>query len=349
MAEKKKPSKLQIVRDAKPAVTAKQLTETIAKLREQHGKGVLMKLSGKQIDRSIAVIPTGSIQLDYALGVGGYPRGRIVEVYGSEGGGKTTLCLHAIAQAQKAKGVCVFIDAEHALDVRYAKQLGVRVQDLLISQPDYGEQGLEVADALCRSGAVTLIVIDSVAALTPKAELDGDMGDTHMGLQARMMSQAMRKLASVAGQTGTTIIFINQIRHKIGVMYGSPEVTTGGNALKYYASVRIDVRRAKGLIQDSSGKDIGGHAKLKVVKNKVAPPFQECEVDIIWGTGIHAGADVLAMASDLSIVERSGSWYSFKGARIGQGWNNAANYLVENEDTQQQIRAEIALAMGESD
>jgi len=316
----------------------KALEVTIAQIEKQFGKGSIMKL-GEKKQEAIDVIPTGSIGLDIALGVGGVPRGRIIEIYGPESSGKTTLCLHIIAEAQKREGVAAFIDAEHALDVNYARALGVNTDDLLISQPDTGEQALEIAEMLVRSGAVDVIVIDSVAALVPKAEIEGEMGDAHMGLQARLMSQALRKLTAAISKSGTTVIFTNQIRMKIGVFFGNPETTTGGYALKFYASVRMDIRPLS-PIKEGNDK-IGTRTKVKVVKNKVAPPFKEAEFDIIYGTGISKEGEVLDIASDINIIEKSGAWYSYKGERIGQGRENAKQYLKEHPEVLKEIENAI--------
>ncbi len=296
-------------------------------------------------------VPTGSLGLDIALGIGGYPRGRIMEIYGPESSGKTTLTLHAIAQIQKAGGVAAFIDAEHALDPTYARKLGVKTDELLVSQPDYGEQALEIADMLVRSNAVDLIVVDSVAALVPKAEIEGDMGDSHVGLQARLMSQALRKLTSNVARSNTLLFFINQIRMKIGVMFGSPETTTGGNALKFYSSVRLDIRRI-GAIKEAattSGKDpavVGNRTRVKVVKNKLAPPFREVEFDILYGQGISRSGDVVDMASELGIVEKSGAWFSFNGERIGQGRENAKTFLEQHPDLMDKIEVMVLAKHG---
>jgi recombination protein RecA len=313
---------------------AKALEITLSQIEKQFGKGSIMRL-GEKKQESIEVIPTGSIGLDVALGVGGVPRGRIIEIYGPESSGKTTLCLHIIAEAQKKGGIAAFIDAEHALDVNYARSLGVNTDDLLISQPDTGEQALEIADYLVRSNAVDVIVIDSVAALVPKAEIEGEMGDAHMGLQARLMSQALRKLTANISKTGTTVIFTNQIRMKIGVFFGNPETTTGGYALKFYASVRMDIRPV-GPIKEGNDK-IGTRTKVKVVKNKVAPPFREAEFDILYGVGISKEGEIVDIGSDLGIIEKSGAWYSYKGERIGQGKENAKQYLKEHPDTLAEI------------
>ncbi|MDX9719397.1 MAG: recombinase RecA [Myxococcota bacterium] len=300
---------------------------TINAIEKQFGKGAIMKL-GTAESVSIATIPTGSIALDVALGIGGLPRGRVVEVFGPESSGKTTIALHALAEAQRAGGVVAFIDAEHALDVQYARRLGVNTDELLVSQPDYGEQALEIADMLVRSNAVDVVVIDSVAALVPRAELEGDMGDTHVGLQARLMSQALRKITANAAKGRTCLVFINQLRLKVGVMFGNPETTTGGNALKFYSSIRLDVRKT-GTIK--VGQDIvGQRTRLKVVKNKMAPPFKEVEVDLMYGEGISREGDVLDLGAELNLIEKSGSWYSLDGERLGQGRENAKVFLKEN-------------------
>lgn len=317
---------------------SKALEVTLAQIEKQFGKGSIMRL-GEKKQEAIEVIPTGSIGLDLALGVGGVPRGRIIEIYGPESSGKTTLCLHIIAEAQKRGGVAAFIDAEHALDVNYARSLGVNTDDLLISQPDTGEQALEIAEMLVRSSAVDVIVIDSVAALVPKAEIEGEMGDSHMGLQARLMSQALRKLTAAISKSGTTVIFTNQIRMKIGVFFGNPETTTGGYALKFYASVRMDIRPLS-PIKEGNDK-IGTRTKVKVVKNKVAPPFKEAEFDIVYGTGISKEGEVLDLGSDLGLIEKSGAWYAYKGERIGQGRENAKQYLKEHPDLLKEIENKI--------
>nr|WP_319792479.1 recombinase RecA [Desulfatibacillum aliphaticivorans] len=307
----------------------KALDTAISQIERQFGKGSVMKL-GDQVAMKVPVIPTGSIALDLALGIGGLPRGRIVEIYGPESSGKTTLALHAVAEAQARGGVAAFVDAEHALDVSYAKKLGVNCDELLVSQPDTGEQALEIADMLVRSGAVDILVIDSVAALTPKAEIEGDMGDSHMGLQARLMSQALRKLTGTINKTRTCLIFINQIRMKIGVMFGNPETTTGGNALKFYASVRLDIRRI-GAIKEGT-ESVGNRAKVRVVKNKMAPPFKEAEFDVMYGEGISKTGDLLDAGVNLEIIDKSGAWYSFDGERIGQGRENVKRFFKENPD-----------------
>jgi len=311
----------------------------VSQIERQYGKGAIMKLGADAMLGEIPVVSTGSLSLDLALGVGGLPKGRVVEIFGPEASGKTTLALHAVAEIQKGGGVAAFIDAEHALDVHYAKKLGVKTDDLLISQPDTGEQALEIAEILIRSNAVDVIVIDSVAALVPKAEIEGDMGDAHMGLQARLMSQALRKLTAVISKSNSILIFINQIRMKIGIMFGNPETTTGGNALKFYASVRLDIRRMAAIKQ---GQDvIGSRTKVRIVKNKVAPPFKEVEFDLIHGEGISREGDVLDLAAEKNIVEKSGTWYSYQGQRIGQGRENSKQFLKENPKILEQMESEI--------
>lgn len=302
-----------------------------SQIDKQFGKGALMKLGESTIDRSVQCIRSGSILLDEALGVGGYPKGRVIEIYGPESSGKTTLALHAIAESQKTGGIAAFIDAEHALDPSYAKKIGVNTDELWISQPDNGEQALEIAESLVRSGAVDIIVVDSVAALTPQAEIDGEMGDSHMGLQARLMSQALRKLTGILAKSNTTIIFINQIRMKIGVLFGNPETTTGGNALKFYASIRIEVRKIE-AISRSADDIIGNRVRIKVVKNKVAPPFKKVELDMFFGEGLSYHGSILDAALKYELVEKSGSWYSCNGEKIGQGRENAINFLRNNLD-----------------
>jgi recombination protein RecA len=311
----------------------------VTQIERQYGKGAIMKLGGDALLPDVPAIPTGSLALDIALGVGGLPRGRVVEIFGPEASGKTTLALHAVAEAQRAGGIASFIDAEHALDVHYARALGVKTDDLLISQPDTGEQALEITEILVRSGAVDMVVIDSVAALVPRAEIEGEMGDAHMGLQARLMSQALRKLAATISKSKTIVIFINQIRMKIGVLFGNPETTTGGNALKFYSSVRLDIRRIASIKQGQEA--IGSRTRVRVVKNKVSPPFKEAEFDIIYGRGISREADVLDLAVDHSIVEKSGTWYSWKEQRIGQGRENAKAFLEANPEVFQQIEEDI--------
>jgi recombination protein RecA len=313
----------------------KAVSAAVAAIEKQFGKGAIMSLGGGEVPE-VAVIPTGSVGLDLALGVGGLPRGRVVEIYGPESSGKTTLTLHAIAQAQRAGGVCAFIDAEHALDVVYARKLGVRTEDLLVSQPDHGEQALDIADRLVATGAVDLIVVDSVAALVPKAEIEGDMGDAHMGLQARLMSQALRKLTAVTNRNNTAIVFINQLRQKIGVVYGNPETTTGGNALKFYASVRLDIRKT-GVVKNGDVA-VGTKTRVKVVKNKVAPPFREAEFEIMYGTGISWAGELVDLGSEAGLIEKSGAYYSWKGDRIAQGRDNACRWLQDNPKAAEELR-----------
>jgi recombination protein RecA len=320
----------------------RSLKSVVTSIEKQFGKGAIMALGDESTDEPVHVIPTGSLALDSALGVGGYPRGRIVEIYGPESSGKTTLTLHAIREAQRGGGVAAFIDAEHAFDATYARAIGIDMERLLVSQPDSGEQALEIVEMLTRSGEVALVVVDSVAALTPKAEIEGEMGDSHMGLQARLMSQALRKLTAVAAKTETTIIFINQLRQKIGVVFGNPETTTGGNALKFYASVRVDVRRASTL---KSGEDpVGNRTRAKVVKNKMAPPFKEAEFDIRWGTGIDGAADLLDQAMVLGLVEKSGSHLSFAGEHLGNGRERARDAIVQKNTLAGAISAAVVAA-----
>jgi recombination protein RecA len=314
------------------------LDNALRQIEKQFGKGSIMRL-GERPEQRVSTVSSGSLALDIAMGVGGYPRGRIIEIYGPESSGKTTVALHAIAEAQQGGGQAAFIDAEHALDPVYAENLGVNIDELLLSQPDTGEQALEIAEALVRSGAVDIIVIDSVAALVPKAEIEGEMGDAHVGLQARLMSQALRKLSGAISKSKTTAIFINQIREKVGVMFGNPETTPGGRALKFYASVRLEVRRAETL---KIGNDIvGNRARIKVVKNKVAPPFKQAEVDIMYGQGISQEGEILDIGAELDIVEKSGSWYSYNKERLGQGRENAKLYLKENEEVKDAIKQQI--------
>ena len=317
----------------------KAIDVALGAIEKQFGKGSIMRLGKDPLDREVHVIPTGSLGLDIALGIGGLPRGRIVEIYGPESSGKTTLTLHNVAEAQKRGGVCAFIDAEHALDVNYAKKLGVKTEELLVSQPDFGEQALEIADMLVRSNAIDVIVVDSVAALTPKAELEGEMGDAHVGLQARLMSQALRKLTAAIAKSRTMVIFINQIRMKIGVMFGSPETTTGGNALKFYSSVRLDIRRIGAIKKDEDV--VGNRTRVKVVKNKMAPPFKEVEFDILYGQGVSREGDLVDLASEANIVDKSGAWFSFGGERIGQGRENAKQFLIEHPDVYNSIEAKV--------
>ena len=323
---------------------AKALQAALAQIEKQFGKGTIMRLGDGEAIEDIQVVSTGSLGLDIALGVGGLPRGRVIEIYGPESSGKTTLTLQVIAEMQKQAGTCAFIDAEHALDVQYAQKLGVNLQELLISQPDTGEQALEIVDALVRSGSVDLIVIDSVAALTPKAELEGEMGDSLPGLQARLMSQALRKLTATIKKTNCMVIFINQIRMKIGVMFGSPETTTGGNALKFYASVRLDIRRTGSI---KKGEEvIGSETKVKVVKNKVSPPFKTAEFDILYGEGISREGEIIDMGVNARVLEKSGAWYAYNGEKIGQGKDNAREFLRENPDVAVEVENKVREAMG---
>ena len=316
----------------------KALDAAMSQIEKQFGKGSVMKL-GDYKAMEVEAIPTGSLALDVALGIGGLPKGRIIEIYGPESSGKTTLALHAIAEVQKTGGEAAFIDAEHALDPVYAKKLGVNIDDLIVSQPDTGEQALEIVEALVRSGAIDIIVVDSVAALVPKAEIDGDMGDSYIGLQARLMSQALRKLAGVLNKSKTAIIFINQLREKVGVMFGNPETTPGGRALKFYASVRLDIRRIESIKQD--GEVVGNRTRVKVVKNKVAPPFREAEFDIMYGEGISKEGSILDMAVKLDIIEKSGAWFSYNNAKIGQGRENVKKYLRENPEIAEEIENKV--------
>lgn len=338
MADNKKNQKNSVVKQTDPENKAKALQAALAQIEKQFGKGSVMTLGDTQA-LDIEAISTGSIGLDLALGIGGLPMGRIVEIFGPESSGKTTLTLSVIAQAQKTGKTCAFIDAEHALDPVYAKKLGVDTDSLLISQPDHGEQALEICDALVRSGAVDVIIVDSVAALTPKAEIEGDMGDSHMGLQARLMSQALRKLTGNIKNTNCLVIFINQIRMKIGVMFGNPETTTGGNALKFYSSVRLDIRRA-GVVKDGDTV-IGSETKVKVVKNKVAPPFREVMFDIMYGEGISRMSELLILAESVGLIKKAGAWFSYQGDKIGQGKTNAIKWLSENPEIAEKIEAEI--------
>jgi len=318
---------------------SKAVDLAVSQIEKQYGKGAIMKMGEEGMPGEMPVISTGSLSLDLALGVGGLPKGRVVEIYGPEASGKTTLALHVVAEAQKKNGIAAFIDAEHALDIHYAKKLGVKVDDLLLSQPDTGEQALEITEILVRSGGVDVIVVDSVAALVPKAEIEGEMGDAHMGLQARLMSQALRKLTGTISKSNTIVIFVNQIRMKIGIMFGNPETTTGGNALKFYASIRLDVRR---IAQIKQGQDvIGSRTKVRVVKNKVSPPFKEVEFDLIHGEGISREGDVLDLAVDKNIVDKSGTWYTYQGQRIGQGRENSKQFLKENPKALETMEKEI--------
>ncbi|MCC8017744.1 MAG: recombinase RecA [Lachnospiraceae bacterium] len=317
----------------------KALDAAIAQIEKQYGKGSIMKLGDPNIHMDVETVPTGCLSLDIALGLGGIPRGRIIEIYGPESSGKTTVALHMVAEVQKRGGIAGFIDAEHALDPAYARNIGVDIDDLYISQPDNGEQALEITETMVRSGAVDIVIVDSVAALVPKAEIEGDMGDAHVGLQARLMSQALRKLTAVISKSNCIVIFINQLREKVGIMFGNPETTTGGRALKFYSSIRLDVRRIEALKQ--SGEVIGNHTRIKVVKNKIAPPFKEAEFDIMFGKGISREGDVLDLAANLNIINKSGAWYSYNGERIGQGRENAKNYLTEHPDVWNEVEAKV--------
>ena len=322
----------------------KAIDLAVSQIERQFGKGAIMKLGEAGVPKDLPVVSSGSLGLDIALGIGGVPRGRVIEIYGPESSGKTTLALHIVAEAQKPGGMGAYIDAEHALDLSYAKKLGVNTDELLISQPDHGEQALEIAETLVRSGAIDVLVIDSVAALVPKAEIEGEMGDSHMGLQARLMSQALRKLTATIARSMTVVIFINQIRMKIGVMFGNPETTTGGNALKFYASVRMDIRRI-GALKDGDNV-IGGRVRVKVVKNKVAPPFKEAEFDLLYGTGISRDGEIVDLGSELGVVEKSGAWYSYGGERIGQGREAAKSFLKEHPETANDIMAKVMEKIG---
>lgn len=329
----------------------KALEAALGHIEKQYGKGSVMKLGESGANMQVETVPTGSLSLDIALGVGGVPKGRIIEIYGPESSGKTTVALHMVAEVQKRGGIAGFIDAEHALDPVYARNIGVDIDNLYISQPDNGEQALEITETMVRSGAVDIVIVDSVAALVPKAEIEGDMGDSHVGLQARLMSQALRKLTSVVSKTNCIVIFINQLREKIGVMFGNPETTTGGRALKFYASVRLDVRRTEALKQ--GGEVIGNHTKVKVVKNKIAPPFKEAEFDIMFGQGISTIGDILDLAANCGIVNKSGAWYAYNDAKIGQGRENAKQYLKENrqicDEIERKVRAYYGLPVPEED
>jgi len=322
----------------------KALDIAVGQIEKQFGKGSIMRLGQRGAIAPVEVIPTGAISIDYALGIGGMPRGRVVEIYGPESSGKTTLALHVIAEAQKAGGMAAFVDAEHALDAQYAQRLGVDIENLLVSQPDHGEQALEIVEVLIRSGGVDVVVVDSVAALVPKAEIEGEMGEAQMGLQARLMSQALRKLTGVVSKSKTTLVFINQLREKIGVMFGNPETTTGGRALKFYASVRIDIRRIA-TIKDGD-QVIGGRTRVKVVKNKMAPPFREAEFDVMYGQGISREGDLLDLAVDKRIIEKSGAWFAYAGERLGQGRENAKQFLKENPDIRQIIEDRVRKELG---
>lgn len=337
MADTKKNMEKDVQTDKQKALQA-----ALNQIEKAYGKGTVMRL-GENSNMNVDVIPTGSLTLDLALGVGGLPRGRIVEIYGPEASGKTTLALHAVAEAQKRGGEAAFIDVEHALDPVYARALGVDVDSLLVSQPDTGEQALEIAEALIRSGAIDIVVVDSVAALVPRQEIEGEMGDAHVGLQARLMSQAMRKLAGTVGKTGCVAIFINQLRLKVGIVYGNPEVTAGGNALKYYASVRLDVRRTETL--KAGGEPVGSHTRVRVVKNKVAPPFKEAEFDMFYGKGISREGELLDLAIKFDIIQKSGSWFSYKETRLGQGRDNIKDYLKANPDLQSEVETLVMEAI----
>jgi recombination protein RecA len=323
---------------------AKAIAMAISSIEKQFGKGAILSMTEASINREIETFSSGSVSLDLALGIGGYPRGRVIEIYGPESSGKTTLALHAVAEVQRAGGIAAFVDAEHALDIGYARRLGVRVEDLLVSQPDTGEQALEIVDVLLRSGAIDLVVVDSVAALTPRAEIEGEMGDHHVGLQARLMSQALRKLTGTVSKSNASVIFINQIRMKIGVMFGNPETTTGGNALKFYASIRLDVRRIAAL--KDGDEVVGNRTRVKVVKNKVAPPFRQAEFDILYNQGISIEGDLLDLGVDCGLVEKSGSWYSYDDERIGQGRENARRFLLENSETCERLAEAVYAEKG---
>ena len=329
----------------------KALDAALSQIERQFGKGSVMKLGDPTAQMAVETIPTGSLSLDIALGLGGIPKGRIVEIYGPESSGKTTVTLHMIAEIQKRGGIAGFIDAEHALDPSYAKNIGVDIDNLYISQPDNGEQALEITETMVRSGAIDIVVVDSVAALVPKAEIDGDMGDSHVGLQARLMSQALRKLTAVISKSNCTVVFINQLREKVGVMFGNPETTTGGRALKFYSSVRLDVRRIESL--KLGGEVVGNRTRVKVVKNKVAPPFKEAEFDIMFGTGISKEGDILDLASEINVISKSGAWYAYEGNKIGQGRENAKLYLKENpafcDDIEKKVREYYGLQVGDKD
>ena len=322
----------------------KALDAALTQIEKAYGKGAVMKLGDPANTMNVETVPTGSLSLDLALGLGGVPKGRVIEIYGPESSGKTTVALHMVAEVQKRGGIAGFIDAEHALDPVYAKNIGVDIDNLYISQPDNGEQAMEITETMVRSGAVDIVIVDSVAALVPKAEIDGDMGDSHVGLQARLMSQALRKLTGVMSKSNCTVIFINQLREKIGVMFGNPETTTGGRALKFYASVRLDVRRIDSLKQ--SGEVIGNRVRVKVVKNKIAPPFKEAEFDIMFGKGISREGDILDLAAKEDIIEKSGAWYAYQGAKIGQGRENAKNYLAQNPAVMAEVEAKVREAHG---
>ena len=322
----------------------KALDAALVQIEKNYGKGAVMKLGDSGINMNVETIPTGSLSLDVALGLGGIPKGRVVEIYGPESSGKTTVALHMVAEVQKRGGIAGFIDAEHALDPVYAKYIGVDIDYLYISQPDSGELALEITETMVRSGAVDIVIVDSVAALVPRAEIDGEMGDSHVGLQARLMSQALRKLTSVIGKSGCVVIFINQLREKVGVMYGSPEVTTGGRALKFYSSIRMDVRRIEAIKQ--SGEVIGNRTRIKVVKNKIAPPFKEAEFDIMFGKGISREADILELAASSGVIQKSGAWFAYDNAKIGQGRENAKTYLMEHPEVMQEVEQKVRAYYG---
>ena len=336
-----------LTRDERPTSKEEKLTALDAAIshnEKQYGKGSVMKLGDNSAHMNVEAVPTGSLSLDLALGIGGLPKGRIIEIYGPESSGKTTVALHAVAEVQKRGGIAGFIDAEHALDPVYAKNIGVDIDNLYISQPDCGEQALEIAETMVRSGAVDIVIVDSVAALVPKAEIDGDMGDSHVGLQARLMSQALRKLTSIVSKSNCIVIFINQLREKIGVMFGNPETTTGGRALKFYSSVRLDVRRVEALKQ--GGEVVGNHTRVKIVKNKVAPPFRKAEVDIMYGEGISKTGELLDMAVEKDLVNKSGAWYSYGNERIGQGRENAKQWFADHEDAMNELMNKVRVAYG---
>ena len=322
----------------------KALDAAISQIEKQYGKGSIMKLGDPSVAMNVETVPTGSLSLDLALGLGGLPKGRVIEIYGPESSGKTTVALHCVAEVQKSGGIAGFIDAEHALDPVYAKNIGVDIDNLYISQPDNGEQALEITETMVRSGAVDIVIVDSVAALVPKAEIDGDMGDSHVGLQARLMSQALRKLTAVISKSNCIVIFINQLREKVGVMFGNPETTTGGRALKFYSSVRLDVRRIESLKQ--AGEVIGNHTRVKVVKNKVAPPFREAEFDIMFGKGISREGDILDLAANIDVVNKSGAWYAYNGEKIGQGRENAKQFLADHPEIRAEVEAKVRAHYG---
>ncbi len=344
MAKNDGPAKAEVKQARGADAKRKAIDMAVSSIEKQFGKGSILTMTDDSVDREVEAFSAGSPSLDLALGIGGYPRGRVVEIYGPESSGKTTLTLHAVASVQRAGGVAAFIDAEHALDINYARRLGVNVEDLLVSQPDTGEQALEIADVLLRSGAIDLVVVDSVAALVPRAEIEGEMGDTHVGLQARLMSQALRKLTGTVSKSGATVIFINQIRMKIGVMFGNPETTSGGNALKFYSSMRLDVRRIA-AIKDGD-EVVGNRTRVKVVKNKVAPPFRQAEFDILYNEGVSFEGDLLDLGVDIGLVEKSGSWYSYDDERIGQGRENARRFLKENPDAKERLADAVYAAKG---